>query len=59
MTLVWSEKVRNQGGLQGRHQVGLLRGTSGGSSWSTSGSLKISDRLRKSLYESGMVRGGF
>jgi len=55
MTQVWSEEVRTSRWTS--------RWTSSRTTWgisgSTSGSLKFSDGLRKSKYESGMVKGGF
>ena len=59
MTQVWSEKVRTSRWTSRWTSSMTTGGTIGGASGSTSGSLKFSDGLRKSWYESGMVKGGF
>ena len=55
MTQVWSVEVRASWWTSRWTSSRSTGGTSG----STSGSLKFSDGLRKSWYESGMVKGGF
>ena len=51
MTQVWSGKDRTS-----RCTSSM---TTGGTTEGASGSLKLSDGLRKSQYESGMIKGGF
>ncbi len=54
MTQVWSEEVRTSRWTSRWTSSRTTRGTSG-----STGSLEFSDGLRKSQYESGIVKGGF